>query len=757
MSATPDTSLGRRSIEEILLEHGHVTREQVDEVIAAEPEAGRPLGQILVEAGTITRLQLASALAEQWSDSGAPIAPPLGLALSGSSNKLEPLPAPPTPDQSELLSRLRHVEETLLKLATSDGEDESAAFNAAVAEISERLSSAEPAIEELGRRFEALAADTSRDGRVDELFVVVGELHERLGSVGQTVDVAVRQSEQLTADAAAEIERVREELSALTARLPELAEGQEVQLEEVEKLRALFDELSQRPAGDPDLAGQVEDLGAVVQTLSERPSSDPALTSQLDTLALRLAEIGTRVDVLSAAVQSTSGDDEALQELKNALGELAQRPLADPVADRRVDELAAALEELAQRPQFDPAVDVRIAELGVALEELAERPVVDPAAEQRLDALAAALDELGSSVAALVAKPDGDPAVDEKLFEVTARLEELERADVLDELRARLVELAERPAFDPALVDRLAELETRFGALPATEVLAELGDGDRALGDRIDGVAARVDEVADAIEQLAGSQVSREVWNEATTAINDRIDGEKDLDIRLTGLEVRLAQMGSNGATRAAADPKLGAQIAALDARVEQLAAGVAASPAPTDGSEAAPTTSSSVATPATLERDVEHVLMAIERLSVHLGAHERALTELMGASGVVAQVRELGARVGDLETYGGGSGSDGSGEGGGGGGDGGEMRAEIRSLMRRLDAAESSAEEGPRADHRAARAGCGRDRLAPPAPRDQPRRRRARSVARASPSKRARLGSRMIRSTRLGLIRPVE
>ena len=83
MSAIPDTTLGRRSIGEILLEHGYVTKEQVDEAVSVQAQTGRPLGQILVEAGTITRLELASALAEQWSDSGAPIAPPVGLSLSG--------------------------------------------------------------------------------------------------------------------------------------------------------------------------------------------------------------------------------------------------------------------------------------------------------------------------------------------------------------------------------------------------------------------------------------------------------------------------------------------------------------------------------------------------------------------------------------------------------------------------------------------------------------------------------------------------
>ena len=493
MSAMPDTSLGRRSIEDILLEHGHVTREQVDEVIAAEPEAGRPLGQILVEAGTITRLQLASALAEQWSDSGAPIAPPDGLALSGFPS-LPPRPDPATPDQSELLSRLRLVEEALEKLNASDGEDESVAFQAAVAEVSERLSSAEPAIEELGQRLEALAAEAGRDGRVDELLAVVAGLHDRMSSVGKAIDTASQRNDELTAEAATEIERVREDVSALTAALPELAQGYEAQGQDLEKLRGLVDNLGQRPAGDPDLGAQIDDLRAVVEALTERPTSDPVLVAQVDTVALRLAEVGDRVDVLSAAVQSTTGDEEALQELKSALGELAQRPHVDPAADRRVEELAAALEELAQRPQADPAADARIDELAAALEELAQRPLADPEAGQRLDELATTLEELRSSMVALDAKPAGDPALDEKLFEVTARLEELERADVLDELRARVVELAERPAFDPALADRLAELETKFGALPANDVLAELGDGDRALGDRIDGVGARIDE-----------------------------------------------------------------------------------------------------------------------------------------------------------------------------------------------------------------------------------------------------------------------
>jgi hypothetical protein len=58
-----------------------------------------------------------------------------------------------------------------------------------------------------------------------------------------------------------------------------------------------------------------------------------------------------------------------------------------------------------------------------------------------------------------------------------------------------------------------------------------------------------------------------------------------------------------------------------------------------------------------------------------------------MGSGGLVAQMRELSARVGDIETFG----TTGGGDGGGGGGGGGEMRAEMRTLMRRLEEAEEA------------------------------------------------------------------
>ena len=66
-SATAAEHDARRRIGDILLELGFVTEKQLAKAAQEQDETGAPLGQILVEHGAITRLELASALAEQWS------------------------------------------------------------------------------------------------------------------------------------------------------------------------------------------------------------------------------------------------------------------------------------------------------------------------------------------------------------------------------------------------------------------------------------------------------------------------------------------------------------------------------------------------------------------------------------------------------------------------------------------------------------------------------------------------------------------
>ena len=733
MSAVPDTSLGRRTIGEILLEHGFVTKEQVDEATALQAQSGRPLGQILVESGSITRLELASALAEQWSDSGAPIAPPAGIELSGTAPEgaeaAEPSARPfvPAPQGSgpELLSRveaveseldkLREVEVEVARLSASEEIDRVAPLRSAVEELAERLSATEPAMEEIGRRLEFLVVERGDGDRLEEIAATVAELQERLAALSQRVETAAERSQDAAAKATTAFESLSDQVAALSARLSDTPNGADV-----EQLRALVEALSQRPARDPDLVAQIEDLQAVVEALGERPARDPDLAAQIedlqavvasldqrpnrdqeliaqvDTLAMRFVELGDRVDVLAAGVQSFSGDANALHELEGALAELTQRPLADPSVERRVDELAAALEALSNRPDSDPAIGERLDVLAAAVDEVAQRPVADPEAERRAGELAGALDELRAGVEAIAERPAGDPALDEKLWDIAARLEALERGDVLEELRARLVELGERPPVDPAVIQRFTDIERRLDEVPGDDVLERLDSDGRSLGFRIDGVIARLDEMATSAEEASEGHVSREAWEEARALIASRFEVEAELNARLEELEERIATISApgNGATPdavvAVPDPELESKIDFLAQRMDQLAAAVAsAGQARGTGEgddEGAPPVAVGSGASATLERDVEHVLMAIERLSVHLGAHERALTELMGAGGIVAQVRELSARVGDLETYGGGGGGVGGGDGGGV-----EMRSELRALMRRLEDAEAA------------------------------------------------------------------
>ncbi len=711
----PDTSLGRRSIGEILLEHGHVTREQIDEAEALAADSGSPVGQILVESGAITRLELASALAEQWSDTGAPIAPP--GSISGTISTLD-LPAPadaraPAPsssaaaaDRSELFSRLERVEEALDLLAQAAGDGEATAgLRAVVDDLTVRLSAMEPVLEELGKGIEGLASD-DRDARLADQATLLDDLAQRVDVVANSADAAARRTDELAEETAGAVESFRDGLSAVTERLPGFAA-----VEDLLSLTELIDAVSRRPARDEELVAELSDVRAAVDELAKRPKGNPELVVQVDTLAARLAEVGDRVDVLAAAAQAAPGDPEAVEELREALAELARRPTADPESERR------------------------------------------------LEALASAVDEVRATTADLAARPAGDPELDERLFKLTARLEDLERAEALDEIRSRLAELAElaeRPSVDPDLAERLATVERRLEDVAVDDVLERLDHDAHSLGYRIDGVVARLDELVTTIEQQGESAVSREAWDEAVAVLNSRLEAEAAANARMTELEDRLAQVevggsettapgvdpqlaaaldalqqrvaqveaaatanakskaqkgggdpalgkqlaalqqrvaqveavaSANGpAQKGGTDPALGKQLAALSARMDQLAAEVAAAPRATvpvesdgDGVSAGP------ASP-TIERDVEHVLMAIERLSVHLGAHERALTELMGSGGLVAQVRELSARVSDIEAFGGGGGA----AGGGGGGDG-QVRAELRTLMRRLEEAEEA------------------------------------------------------------------
>ena len=90
----------RRPIGEIFVELGFISSDQLDAALDAQRETGARIGEILVEQGSLTRLDLASALAEQWSalqklrppepaaepqpwQNGLPVAPPTERGVVG--------------------------------------------------------------------------------------------------------------------------------------------------------------------------------------------------------------------------------------------------------------------------------------------------------------------------------------------------------------------------------------------------------------------------------------------------------------------------------------------------------------------------------------------------------------------------------------------------------------------------------------------------------------------------------------------------
>ena len=133
---------------------------------------------------------------------------------------------------------------------------------------------------------------------------------------------------------------------------------------------------------------------------------------------------------------------------------------------------------------------------------------------------------------------------------------------------------------------------------------------------------------------------------------------------------------------------------AALEVRLEELEVRVAARPAPVAASGGDGAGAELV--PHIFEQEVERVLMAVERLGLHLSAHDRALAELMSRRGS-SKVEELAARVDELETYGIAAGAAPPGAAADGApapvslADTRDLRAELRSLARQMTDLEDS------------------------------------------------------------------
>jgi len=764
------TGTERRTIGDILLSHGYVTARQLDDAAEAQQRTGKPLGQVLVEAGAITRLELASALAEQWSDSSDWMMRPApeGEAddLEGDSGRAIALSAPRrAADDGALAARVTALEAAVQEVLRSDVEASTAPLEHAVADLARRITSWEPTLAELERRTDAAVDAAAFETQLAELAEQIEDAARQAGDSDDRLAALVAQIEELRQSLAAAGERIDSAAADTQIDMASLATRLEHQVErsvadriaglraETDRLAAEVAELEGRPVADPWLASRLDEVTARLEELASRPVPNPEPDTEL---ASRVEEIAVRLPLLA--------DGAALEDVRDAIAELNARPQANPELIERVedlsrridalvvdagsrvdgdvpDDLRAALEELANRPPVDAALAARVEELANRIAELPQSYDFE-SLRQRLDTvdadraqheLSARLDELAMRVAhlgddrsgdelralrevvdELARRPVGDPAVGDRVWQLSERVDalsdDLGRLDP-SELQSRLDALAQRPAGDESLGVRMDALSTRLDELgrdivhlsqrqddgPAEQVWArpdELEELSRAVTESDDARAARIQELEERFAELERTAVeSRATEHEGDTPAGMPIS---EFESRLASIDEATSGLAAELANTA---ELWYAGRAALEERLEKLETRVAASAAAASRAPSGSVVQADV--PHTIEQEVERVLMAVERLGLHLSEHDRALAELMSRRGS-SKVEELEARLDELETYGvpGAAPVQGAPSADGAAapvamGDTRDLRAELRSLNRQV----SELEDTTRAD----------------------------------------------------------
>ena len=399
----PDAATDRQTVGDILLARGYIKRDQLDQAIGSQQQSGKPLGQVLVEAGAITRLELASALAEQWSDTATWLGPPDEIG------RTRPRSAPGTPRRARCRSRRR-------KPATrSSSRTRSSSSAAASPPSSPQLTDLKLRLESgRGRRTrQADRPDRGRAGRRDRARPEARRAHERrrarlhigraklrragrrdrrAGRHGSTSPPIGRPSTTSAAPCTSWRPGRRADpahgdpgRATLAGQLDELRETAASRADPtaLDALRSAVDELASqvRRADSPALDERSTSVAG--PRSDDRPESgwhdrprcpsEPRAAGCWTSCGRRWRgargparsrpALAERLEELTARIEALAGSD-ALETVRNAVEELAGRPAADPALTARIDDLAARLDETAG------ALETRAE--AAALEELRE-------------------------------------------------------------------------------------------------------------------------------------------------------------------------------------------------------------------------------------------------------------------------------------------------------------------------------------------------------------------------------------------------
>jgi chromosome segregation ATPase len=518
----------------LFVEKGLVTQEQLDIALEEQQRTGNRLGEVLVERFGVSRLDLASALAEQWAE----------YERQG------------TTEQQESHAETRDL------VAVSD---------------EERASPGEPAEDPEAAPKRPIGEIFVERGMIsaDELELALSEQREsgrRLGEIlVEKGNLSRLELASALADQWATFQKLRP--PAAPNGIPPLP-STDPDPSPVMPTPAVS------PAS-PALAGATSDQVDALRARLE------ALGAQFDQLSVAAREWREPFDELSSSIDARLS---AFEQPTSVGGEEASSAEI-AVLEGRIDELAASLArasedavegtpsaELSDRLEQLAAVverqEVRIVELAATGEGDVERVGREEIAalEVRLDALAvpvAGLDELRASVADLASRGEGSSSGDEWREPF---------GSLADDLRARLDALAIAQVPSSAVDELRAELATLAGRIdgipmPGEEWRAEIA----ALAARLDELASRPSEELDLLRteiatldaRLTGLPVPGDEWRTELGQVAE------NLRARFERLEAGLAARSEDGSAAG--------QIAGLRDDLEELSARVAAIPVPSD------------------------------------------------------------------------------------------------------------------------------------------------------------------------------
>ncbi len=513
----------RRPIGEIFVEKGVITEEQLQRALDEQRQTGARLGEVLVAQETLTRLELASALAEQWSDLQKLRPPePRPIRVAGAPD-LRPAAVESSAAQLELTRMTEELRHAVASL-------EQRVAGVAVAEpLAERLSAVET----------GLAGTTAG---VDELRAALGEIRERLDEI-----MSAEHPDKAVID---RIHRSIEQLAQRIAMAEQLTRSNDRDAERTadDELVRRIVELEERLTAEPDHAG-VEELRARLDEHEEQLARASGVDyEELQQTEARLAgaiESIAALEDLRPIVHDLVGRAQALAGA-GSMTELADLRSALAAADERIAEteaLAERLQRVEESMRAAGSIAAQQATLTQRVDELLDR-VSSPTDDAPLADLRERMDAFDSRVAAA---------------ESAARRE-------LDETAERLSAAIEAVATVERLEPVVAELAGRVaGAADAAE-LADLRSSVGVLEGRVAAAATMAHaELEERVSLLAGSL-------EAVSSLGS-------LEPRLDELAVEL-RARLDGVERG--DPRVEAALAAAEEarrRVAELAGRVAESP----------------------------------------------------------------------------------------------------------------------------------------------------------------------------------